>query len=155
LLGQALPGHCFKYPAKFSETREKSMEAIKEAISKEKDKQAISLLIDELVEFKDKGSLSFIEHLFKEKLVDKSVITLDDVHDKYEGEDDYFLNEEIINPLYIFKENSFYRESNTGDSLNQQIYDESDVLNTKIERNDLCPCESGKKYKKCCILLLD
>lgn len=25
-----------------------------------------------------------------------------------------------------------------------------DCLNTRIERNELCPCGSGKKYKKCC-----
>lgn len=24
------------------------------------------------------------------------------------------------------------------------------ALSTKIKRNDLCPCGSGKKYKKCC-----
>lgn len=24
-------------------------------------------------------------------------------------------------------------------------------LDTKIGRNDLCPCGSGKKYKKCCL----
>lgn len=24
-------------------------------------------------------------------------------------------------------------------------------MNTKIGRNDLCPCGSGKKYKKCCL----
>ncbi|RIZ72161.1 MAG: DUF1186 domain-containing protein [Methylococcales bacterium] len=23
--------------------------------------------------------------------------------------------------------------------------------NTKIGRNDPCPCDSGKKYKKCCL----
>ena len=136
--------------AKFPETREKSVEVIKEVISKEKEgKQVISLLTDELVEFKDKGSLSFIEHLFKEKLVDESIITLDDVYEIYETEDDYFLNKEITNPLHIFKENSFYRESNTGDYLNQQIDDDgSNIPNSKIGRNDLCPCESGKKYKK-------
>lgn len=25
-------------------------------------------------------------------------------------------------------------------------------MNDKIRRNDLCPCGSGKKYKKCCML---
>ncbi|NDP19930.1 MAG: hypothetical protein GZ091_02440 [Paludibacter sp.] len=24
------------------------------------------------------------------------------------------------------------------------------IVNTKIGRNDPCPCGSGKKYKKCC-----
>ena len=131
--------------AKFSEIRKKSLEVIKEVISKEKDKQVISLLTDELVEFKDKGSLSFIEHLFKEKSIDESIITLDDVYDIYERDDDPLLTKEITNPLRIFKENSFYRESNTGDYLNQQIEGGPCIPTKKIERNDMCPCESGKK----------
>ncbi len=30
------------------------------------------------------------------------------------------------------------------------LYDEGTLFNTKIERNEACPCGSGKKYKKCC-----
>ncbi|MDD5372138.1 MAG: YchJ family metal-binding protein [Sulfurimonas sp.] len=30
------------------------------------------------------------------------------------------------------------------------FYDNGLFLNTKIQRNDSCPCKSGKKYKKCC-----
>ena len=30
------------------------------------------------------------------------------------------------------------------------FYDEGTLFNTKIERNETCPCGSGKKYKKCC-----
>ncbi|MGB5966156.1 MAG: YchJ family protein [Sulfurimonadaceae bacterium] len=30
------------------------------------------------------------------------------------------------------------------------FYDEGTLYNTKIERNEVCPCGSGKKYKKCC-----
>jgi uncharacterized protein YecA (UPF0149 family) len=26
-----------------------------------------------------------------------------------------------------------------------------DGVNKKVRRNDLCPCGSGKKFKKCCI----
>ena len=29
-------------------------------------------------------------------------------------------------------------------------YDSGELLNTKIQRNEECPCGSGKKYKKCC-----
>ena len=29
-------------------------------------------------------------------------------------------------------------------------YDRGEVKEAKIERNDPCPCQSGKKYKKCC-----
>lgn len=32
----------------------------------------------------------------------------------------------------------------------QWFYDEGTLYNSKIERNELCPCGSGKKYKKCC-----
>ena len=28
------------------------------------------------------------------------------------------------------------------------------LIKWKIERNSLCPCRSGKKYKKCCALTL-
>lgn len=30
------------------------------------------------------------------------------------------------------------------------LYDSGELFNTKIERNELCPCGSGRKYKKCC-----
>lgn len=30
------------------------------------------------------------------------------------------------------------------------LYKDGLLLNSKIERNDPCPCKSGKKYKKCC-----
>ncbi len=29
-------------------------------------------------------------------------------------------------------------------------YKDGELYNTKIERNESCPCGSGKKYKKCC-----
>ena len=29
-------------------------------------------------------------------------------------------------------------------------YLDGELYNTKIERNDVCPCGSGKKFKKCC-----
>lgn len=29
-------------------------------------------------------------------------------------------------------------------------YKDGDLYNSKVERNESCPCGSGKKYKKCC-----
>ena len=29
-------------------------------------------------------------------------------------------------------------------------YSDGELYNTKIERNESCPCGSGKKFKKCC-----
>lgn len=31
------------------------------------------------------------------------------------------------------------------------FYKSGELFNSKIERNEPCPCSSGKKYKKCCI----
>lgn len=31
------------------------------------------------------------------------------------------------------------------------LYKDGKMLNSKIERNSLCPCQSGKKYKNCCL----
>jgi len=33
---------------------------------------------------------------------------------------------------------------------NQWKYEDGELFNSKIERNEPCPCGSGKKYKKCC-----
>jgi len=29
-------------------------------------------------------------------------------------------------------------------------YKDGEIYNTKIERNEICPCGSGKKFKRCC-----
>ena len=29
-------------------------------------------------------------------------------------------------------------------------YNDGELFNAKVERNEACPCGSGKKYKKCC-----
>jgi len=31
-------------------------------------------------------------------------------------------------------------------------YKDGELYNTKVQRNESCPCGSGKKYKKCCAL---
>lgn len=56
---------------------------------------------------------------------------------------------------------AFYRESDEMMVLHEisrfvQVdgewkYDDGELLPSKIERNDICPCGSGKKYKKCCM----
>lgn len=33
------------------------------------------------------------------------------------------------------------------------LYKDGEVFNSKIDRNEACPCKSGKKYKKCCIYI--
>jgi SEC-C motif-containing protein len=55
---------------------------------------------------------------------------------------------------------AYYREGNTLSVLHEKSsfvkidgiwkYDNGELFNTKIQRNELCPCGSGKKFKKCC-----
>lgn len=55
---------------------------------------------------------------------------------------------------------AYYREDDSLDVLHERskfvqkdgvwLYDSGELFNTKIERNEQCPCGSGKKYKKCC-----
>lgn len=55
---------------------------------------------------------------------------------------------------------AFYRENNKVSVLHEKStftkednmwkYDSGELYNTKIQRNEECPCGSGKKFKKCC-----
>ncbi len=33
----------------------------------------------------------------------------------------------------------------------QWLYDDGILYNTQVQRNESCPCGSGKKFKKCCM----
>lgn len=59
---------------------------------------------------------------------------------------------------------AYYRENNLISVLHERskfvlvdgnwLYDDGVLFNTQIQRNESCPCGSGKKFKKCCIDLL-
>lgn len=136
----------------FPDLREKSAKMLKEVLSQEKmNRNTRTLLTAELVYFKDRESFSFIKQLFIEGLLDKSVLTYDEACDVYEGKYDYLETDKIKNPLHIFKEDNFYRRTNSGDFLEKHVDTSSNTLSRKIGRNDPCLCGSGKKYKKCCM----
>lgn len=48
-----------------------------------------------------------------------------------------------------FEENDHHHHHHDGDCCA-----EMPTVSNKVGRNDLCPCGSGKKYKKCCIDLV-
>jgi SEC-C motif-containing protein len=54
----------------------------------------------------------------------------------------FYKEGDIINVLH--EKSSFVKE----DGL--WLYKDGILFNSKIERNEPCPCKSGKKYKKCC-----
>jgi len=55
---------------------------------------------------------------------------------------------------------AYYRENNIIKVLHEKstfikedgvwYYQKGELYNSKIERNESCPCQSGKKFKKCC-----
>lgn len=51
--------------------------------------------------------------------------------------------------LYVLQEDSsFVIENGQWRYLDGDIIDHKEI--GKVKRNDLCPCQSGKKYKQCC-----
>ena len=53
----------------------------------------------------------------------------------------YYKEEQKIE---VLKEHSFFINENGWK------YDAGKLMESKIERNEICPCGLGKKYKKCC-----
>ncbi len=47
--------------------------------------------------------------------------------------------------MEVMKEHSFFIIENES-----YKYDRGEMLEAKLSRNELCPCASGKKFKKCC-----
>ena len=62
--------------------------------------------------------------------------------------------ENIVEFKAYYKENGkinvLHEKSNFVEDNGILKYLDGELLNTKIERNESCPCGSGKKFKKCC-----
>ncbi|MBS3796434.1 MULTISPECIES: YchJ family protein [unclassified Pseudoalteromonas] len=66
----------------------------------------------------------------------------------YPGEVEFKAFYLFANTLCCIHERSTFIEQN-----GQWLYDSGTLMPTpehKLSRNDACPCDSGKKYKKCC-----
>jgi SEC-C motif/Protein of unknown function (DUF1186) len=130
------------------ELRQRSISLLRDAISAEKDDMlARSILTDDLCEFKDPDSLEFIRSLFQMNLIDKFHLTYEEVLNVYAGKYDEMGYNVPSNPLDIFSKSSsnFYRRTDKSPWLDRR----------KVGRNENCPCGSGKKFKKCCMTLLN
>ena len=154
----------FLISEKYPDTREKSIKALRDAISFENDGIARSCFMYELVYFKDHDSLPFIEFYFKNDMIDDGWMILDDVYQYYyeSGSDSNSSlgNTTAKDSLDIFKDtpDNFYRNSNQGKYItstktNDQLTAKK-ILKKETGRNDPCPCGSGKKYKKCCLKIV-
>jgi len=114
------------------------------------DQTFAAFLIDELLSFKDPNFLPQVRKAFEDGRIDTEVISGDDVDWVFnlpEKEQSYFKFME--SPLEHFsRENISY--------LRKISYPEKETpakkTKGKVGRNDPCPCGSGKKYKKCCMV---
>ena len=63
-------------------------------------------------------------------------------------------HENIVEFKAYYKENDkiqvLHEKSNFIFEDGNWLYESGELYNSKIERNETCPCGSGKKYKKCC-----
>jgi hypothetical protein len=145
----------------------KSIPILKEIILEEQNKENRTILLNEFIEFKDKDSILFVKSLFERKMVNESDVTFDEYIQILNGEFDYLEQTEIRDPLGIFGETNYEDEEytflNSRDDLNiSEFYRETQEemedslshksIDKKIGRNEMCPCGSGRKYKKCCII---
>lgn len=109
-----------------------------------------AFLIDTLLSFKDRNLLPQIHTAFEKGRINTNVIRRDDVDWVFNlPEEEQSYSKFMKNPIEHFsKENINY--------LRKICYPELKIhtknTRTKIGRNDPCPCGSGKKYKKCCMI---
>lgn len=122
------------------------------------DSELIGLMICEILEADFKELIPLIEDLYEKGYVGQGVCgTLKEVKEdfgKYEishwKKDTLTIFEQynyILNNWYSYNKEKHDRAFGNIDR-NEETYVREE---TKIGRNDLCPCGSGKKYKKCCM----
>lgn len=72
-------------------------------------------------------------------------LTFDELLKKYKPQ--YLKNKIFTSTTVLYESNVF---SNTLGIIEENSEKETDIDFSNVGRNDLCPCGSGKKYKKCC-----
>ncbi|PHR54267.1 MAG: zinc chelation protein SecC [Arcobacter sp.] len=117
-----------------------------------------------------KSALELMRSRYSAYVLRKGQYLYDTCSTKLKNIDDIkSMNEQNINWLSLkvqsFKNNevvfmAYYKEKNEILVLKEKslfitedkkiVYDSGEMLPAQIERNEICPCGSGKKYKKCC-----
>lgn len=109
-------------------------------------------------QWKKPDSISDDEFNYEQNIFKKSISI---EHQKFDLqvkhiEDDLSKMGELAHHILEYGKNMYstyksYSSSNNYKPNNVKTYTEPLKLDKKVGRNDLCPCGSGKKYKKCCI----
>ncbi|MBD3675929.1 MAG: DUF1186 domain-containing protein [Planctomycetaceae bacterium] len=150
-------------------TREEAVHRLKRHLVNAIEKETvplISYLICELSDYSPHEAEAEIRQAFEADLVDEITINLRGIEESLRGGDHYFqtslsrcrptgIDDTIaeLSKWASFKTPPPATDSEFLDEDDWDYRDDSDTirnLNPKIGRNDPCPCDSGKKYKKCC-----
>lgn len=124
---------------------------LEETLLVEQEETVAAFLVCNLLDLGALDSMAIIEKAFEEERVDESVVCLADVQEHFglpvtaeRPEWDYAPTDSAVSPGKV--EIGRYKGADLEDKQPSQPY----VAPAKVGRNDLCPCGSGKKYKKCC-----
>lgn len=125
-------------------------------VLEQEDKVIAALLITNLLDLGARESIAIIEKAFAEKRVDLSVVQMPEVEEHF----DLPVVSPYVDwrqlPEFVGDDAEDYEDwSDEAPPLNADDAEPREVqvpfvAEVKVGRNELCPCGSGKKYKKCC-----
>ena len=121
----------------------------------EEDKSFRAGVVWLIAEMKDREFLPYIKEAFRKNVVDKTILSYDDVLEIYSSGSPA---EEEKNPLDYFKEDNLkYLKELQQESEEKTLPSIDEFMDyvkiPSVGRNEPCICGSGKKYKKCCLQL--
>jgi hypothetical protein len=158
-----------------SSHKEKIIRHISDLIEVTDDITFASLIADDLAAFQDKSVLSILKKAFRDGRINNLFIHEDDIKSIMTGDTIFEMERYTVHPLAHFsRENmddlyiEYYADSEDEETErlsffpdviedDEEVYTdpvelEDQVKTKKVGRNAPCPCGSGKKYKKCCLL---
>jgi len=117
-----------------------------------------TLLVDGASLLDPNGLSNEIKNAFNKKVVDSFMISEDEFHENCLLSEDE-LQEKFIDfcndfaPIEDLDEALDWLYQGDGDDEDEDGFEHEDTVRNeeKIGRNEPCPCESGKKYKRCCL----
>jgi len=109
-------------------------------------------LVDTCNDFYATCLLGEIRKAFDENLLEEGVIDLDYVEETFKRSEDEVLSELYTGSIYSFPTDTIAELQQWASFKTIETRPEKLAQAAKIGRNDPCPCGSGKKYKKCCLI---
>ena len=142
--------------------------SIQDTVENEPDIDTRTLLINHLLDLKDPDLYEYLSDSLETGFITDDFFNKEELDAVYAGKEPVLLNS-IKDPLHIFSYRDDCPYDYEGNSRTNKMTktNENDLYNLrkntqlsptplankKIGRNDPCPCNSGKKYKKCCMSL--